>query len=101
MSRFRTKHVFVDAVQWRAMGDHPAVVLFSHTDGYQHDWHPAIHTRVGTMRVTPGDWIITDAKGDAYPIKPDDFANSYEPAIEPETPASQGFSHPEHAKEQP
>ena len=39
-----------------------------------------IHTLEGTMRAEIGDWIIKGVKGEFYPIKPDIFAFTYEPA---------------------
>ena len=30
------------------------------------------------MNVSPGDWIITDIKGECYPCKPDIFAATYD-----------------------
>jgi hypothetical protein len=72
--RFKKKPVVVDAVQWWQMGDHPAVTMFSHSDGY----YPVIRTLEGPMHVTPGDWIITGVKGECYPCKPDIFAATYE-----------------------
>lgn len=44
--------------------------------------HLAIRTLEGTMRATPGDWIIRGVKGEFYPCKPDVFAETYE-VIEP------------------
>ena len=41
-----------------------------------------IHTLEGTMRATPGDWIIQGVKGEFYPCKPDVFAETYEPVGE-------------------
>ena len=39
-----------------------------------------IQTLEGTMRATPGDWIIRGVHGEFYPCKPDIFAATYEPA---------------------
>ena len=37
-------------------------------------------TAHGRVRAEPGDWILTDpANGDTWPIKPDYFAENYEP----------------------
>lgn len=79
MAKFRKRPVVIEATQWFKDGDHPAVVMFSHSDGYQPgDWHPVVPTLEGPMRVTPGDWIITGVKGEFYPVKPDIFAETYE-----------------------
>lgn len=47
-----------------------------------HD-HGFIDTKEGGHRVCPGDWIITGVKGERYPCKPEIFAMTYEPEIQP------------------
>lgn len=37
-----------------------------------------IETLEGTMRASPGDWIIKGVKGELYPCKPEIFEISYE-----------------------
>ncbi len=37
-----------------------------------------IPTLAGTMRLTPGDMLITSTRGDIYPINGDEFAETYE-----------------------
>lgn len=44
---------------------------------------PVIKTLEGTMRVMPGDWIITGVEGEHYPCKPSVFEKSYAPIPEP------------------
>lgn len=39
-----------------------------------------IETLEGTMRAEPGDWIIKGIKGEFYPVKPEIFTATYEPA---------------------
>ena len=39
-----------------------------------------IATLEGVMQAKPGDWIIRGVQGEFYPIKPDIFAATYEPA---------------------
>ena len=80
MAKFRKKPVIIEATQWFKMGDHPAVVMHSDSDGYQRDWSPAVVTLEGPLHVSVGDWIITGVKGEHYPCKPDIFAATYEPA---------------------
>ena len=41
---------------------------------------PAIKTLEGYHVVSPGDWIATGSQGERWPIKPDIFAATYEPA---------------------
>ncbi|MEM6932814.1 MAG: hypothetical protein AAF526_04430 [Pseudomonadota bacterium] len=77
MAKFRKKPVVIDAVQFNAPGDHPAVIRDERSPtGY------AIHTLENTEikhEVTPGDWIITGVKGEHYPCKPEIFEETYEP----------------------
>lgn len=56
MAKFRKKSVVIEAVQTKER-----VVL------------------EGDMVAEPGDWIITGAKGEKYPCKPDSFKATYEP----------------------
>ena len=43
--------------------------------------HADIHTLEGTMRANKGDYVIRGVKGEIYPIQPDIFAETYEPAV--------------------
>lgn len=45
-------------------------------DGYP---YIAIETLEGTMKASPGDWIIRGIQGEFYPVKPDIFEATYEP----------------------
>lgn len=58
MAKYRKKPVVIEAVQT------PVEVL--------------IETLEGTMKASPGDWIITGVKGERYPCKPDVFERTYE-----------------------
>jgi hypothetical protein len=40
-----------------------------------------IKTLEGTMRATPGDWIVKGVKGEFYPCKPDVFEESYDAKV--------------------
>jgi hypothetical protein len=42
---------------------------------HEHGW---VDTLEGGHIVCPGDWIITDIKGEKYPCKPDIFEKIYE-----------------------
>lgn len=39
-----------------------------------------IMTLEGEMRANKGDWIVRGIKGEIYPVRPDIFAMTYEPA---------------------
>lgn len=41
-----------------------------------------IQTPEGVMTVSVGDWVVRGIKGEFYPVKPDIFADTYEPAPE-------------------
>lgn len=43
-----------------------------------------IETLEGEMRAEVGDWIIRGVAGEFYPVKPDIFAATYEPAEDPD-----------------
>ncbi len=49
-------------------------------DAVQVDTEHFIETLEGTMKASPGDWIITGVQGERYPCKPDIFEATYEPA---------------------
>ena len=40
----------------------------------------AVRTLEGQMTASPGDWIVKGSKGEFYPVKPDIFEATYEPA---------------------
>lgn len=85
MGAYRKKPVVIEASQWNATGDHPAVR--SYTIGgdrlcakcqhrlLRHGW---VDTLEGGHIVCPGDWIITGVQGEKYPCKPDIFEATYE-----------------------
>ena len=73
MAKYRKKPVVIEATQWFAMGDHPAVTQFEGDKGW-------VDTLEGGHVVTPGDWIITGVKGEHYPCKHDIFVMTYEAA---------------------
>lgn len=87
MPMFRKRPVVVEAWQWHgdplrdgdpdwvAEATEPVVVVGLHrmaTTGMN------IHTREGTMRARPGDWIIKGVAGEVYPCGADIFAATYE-----------------------
>lgn len=78
MAKFRKKPVVIEAVQFNAGGDHPAVFSDERSaTGFA--IHTLEHQKVA-HEVTPGDWIITGVSGEVYACKPDIFAATYEPA---------------------
>ena len=44
-------------------------------------YYLTLRTAHGEVRVEPGDWVLTDPNtNDKWPVKPDIFAATYEPA---------------------
>ncbi len=81
--KFRKKPVVIEATQWFKNGDHPAVKLWNRGGHVYPNGTALIETLEGDLHVTPGDWIITGAKGENYPCKPDIFAATYDAAEPP------------------
>ena len=79
--KYRKKPVVVEAVQWTGNNVEEISVF---TDAFC-DWRYEndvkrlfIETLEGTMKATPGDWIIRGVNGEYYPCKPDIFEKTYE-----------------------
>ena len=51
-------------------------------EAYQIDKEMDIETLEGTMKASPGDWIIKGVHGEIYPCKPDIFEKTYKPLDE-------------------
>jgi hypothetical protein len=74
MPRFRKRPVVIEAEQW-----HPGTAI----EGVYAGSSPQvglIDTLEGTMTVSPGDWVVTGIQGERYPVKPEIFERTYEPA---------------------
>ncbi|MBU5327513.1 PGDYG domain-containing protein [Bacillus paralicheniformis] len=48
-------------------------------EAYQIDKEMYIETLEGTLKASPGDWIIKGVNGEVYPCKPDVFEKTYRP----------------------
>jgi hypothetical protein len=100
--------MFVEAAQWHRNGDHPQdnCGTFIGSDGipfqgeghvvryFRHPYHPSeslcprcdirmhehgwIDTPAGGHIVCPGDYVVTDAGGAIYPLRPEVFAATYQ-----------------------
>lgn len=78
MRTYRKKPLSIQAMQWNGPADDAELEAFA---GH---WvslgiSPYITTSEGSMRVSPGDWVIRGIKGEFYPCKPDVFEATYEP----------------------
>lgn len=77
MPRYRKKPIVIEAEQW--FPDRP-IEGVEYPTSKVHHWEPRgwIETLEGGHIVSPGDYIITGAKGEKYPCKPDIFEETYE-----------------------
>ena len=96
LGRYRKRPVEIDAVQWDGTNESATPIINwilsnggsatyqcdgdTCTDIPDEDHHIAIPTLEGTMRVSPGDWVIKGVQDEFYPCKPDIFAATYEHA---------------------
>lgn len=92
VQKYRKKPVEVEAVRWGIPGapSRPCPIEGWIADGggqakYGHEDGEGIYveTLEGVMKASPGDYIIKGVNGEFYPCKPDIFAKTYEPVIEP------------------
>jgi len=74
--KFRKKPVVIDAICWDGANTKEVCGFVGPLEYIGGELR--IETLEGTMRATPGDWIIKGVKGEFYPCKPDIFAASYE-----------------------
>ncbi len=79
MAKYRMKPVIIEAFQWRpSMGAGNGVVLQQNQMSGSESLY-AVTTLIGEVPVSSGYWIITGAKGERYPCKPDVFEATYVP----------------------
>ena len=81
MRRFRKKPVVIEAWHWDGTTDWSLAPMW--LQNVVPHWSPKeilIPTLEGSMKASPGDWIIHGVKGEVYPCKPDIFEATYEPA---------------------
>ena len=80
--KFRKKPVVIEAIQFTdETRDRCNNFVRCNSVALIEDGKPAlqIQTLEGVMIARLGDWIIKGVKGEFYPIKPDIFAETYEP----------------------
>lgn len=58
-------------------------------EAYQLTEEKEIHTREGTLKGYPGDWIITGIQGEQYPCGKEIFEQTYEPAESRPAPSAE------------
>ncbi len=84
---YRKRPVTVQAIRYDGEINLDGVLAWARGLGVAEDvmWHTSaggfvIRTLEGDMRVNPGDWVVRGVQGEYYPVKPDIFSATYEPA---------------------
>ncbi len=72
MPKFRKKPIVIEAEQWFP-GKEIEGLGYSTFDGIA-----AVETLEGTMKIIPGDWVITGIAGERYPCKDEIFKATYD-----------------------
>ena len=95
VQQYRKKPVVIEAMQWdgTAEGATPIINWVLQTGKRAARYREAdptyeppvaasirVDTLEGTMWASPGDWIVRGVKDEFYPVKPDIFEVTYEPA---------------------
>jgi hypothetical protein len=80
MAKYRKKPVVIEAMQFTGSNQVEAAAWMGCSFPERTSEYAVleINTLEGTMRVSPGDWIIKGVKGEFYPCKPDIFEATYE-----------------------
>ena len=80
MPKFRKKPVVIEAIRFTESNQVEAVAWMGCAFPERTSEYVVleINTLEGTMRVSPGDWIIKGIQGEFYPCKPDIFEATYE-----------------------
>lgn len=79
--KFRKKPVVIEAIQFTGQNKDEIVTFTGDVLGVDSpDGDLMIITLEGSMRASPGDWVIQGVNGEFYPCKPDIFEKTYEPA---------------------
>ena len=94
MPSFRKKPIVIEAVQWTgdnlreviAFTDGPPETRSSHAGMMWERYEDLvarddlkIYTLEGPLVARKGDWIIKGTRGEHWPVKPEIFADTYEP----------------------
>lgn len=84
MPLYRKKPVTVDAVRWTGnnLGQIDALVGRATNVSHRGD-QLRIRTLEGVMVCEKGDWLLKGVEGEFYPCKPNIFAKTYEPVLDP------------------
>lgn len=82
--RFRKRPVVIEAVEFTGSNWNELTAFFGSKSG-EGKWQAAgrliyIYTLEGKMIADKHDWIVRGVQGEFYPVKPDIFEETYEPA---------------------
>lgn len=86
MAKYRLKSAVVNATQWNAPGDHPAVrpplsyELLHVYAGKNMTGKGLLQSHGGVAVVNPGDFIVDDGKGGYFAVPAVNFNATYEVA---------------------
>jgi hypothetical protein len=93
MARFRKLPVVIEAFRWTGGPDQiedPEWIIEAMQKPFEEVGSVffvasalLVHTLEGVMSASVGDYIIRGVAGEIYPCKPDIFAATYEPVLEP------------------
>lgn len=79
MAKYRKKPVVIEAIQWTGKKSWCDAWNFIPYKKYEIEGECLlIKTLEGTMRASPGDYIICGVNGEYYPCKPYIFEKTYE-----------------------
>ena len=85
MAKYRKKPVVIEAIEFT--GDNADEVgRFAGLDAFIAGREKALNIKTleGSLKVSPGDYVIRGVSGEHYPCKPDIFWQTYEPVEDSE-----------------
>lgn len=85
MAKFIHKPYQIEATQWFAAGDHPAVVGRTPPDGNAENTIHVLPTDFGDREIKSGDWIATDANGNHHIFSNEYMQSNYDVFAESES----------------
>ena len=79
--RFRKRPIEIEAIRWQR-DNLEAVLAFIGLERVKGAVGGILYieTLEGTMQATPGCWVVKGIKGEVYPVQPEIFDRTYEPA---------------------
>ena len=86
MATFVKKPEVVEAVRWLGEIGVPPCVRRSFIP-LPDPTFAVVDSLSGVHTIRPGDWIVTRANGDAFPVKEEQFPELYAPAMEEDSQA--------------